>query len=76
MCEVEDIVFCKSLLLCFIFNHYVVAFFETSISKEVFILHYVNNNSTKLLPKFFNFFDKWFLSFFFFEERVLTSSEP
>ena len=36
------------------FNRHIVVFFETSVLKEVRILHYLNNNNTGLIPKFQN----------------------
>ena len=35
-------------------NRQVVAFFETSVLKEVRIIRYLNNNSAVLIPKFQN----------------------
>ena len=54
----EDIIFDKSLsLLWDSFNRLIVAFFETSVLKEVRILsilspHYSANNDEVLIPKF------------------------
>ena len=46
----EDITFCKSLLLtlCF-FKRYTVAFFEINVLKEVRILRYLHKNITNIL---------------------------
>ena len=50
----------KSLsLLWALFNHHIVAFFETSVLKEVCSLRYLRNHSAVLIPKFqinFNLF--------------------
>ena len=45
--------FYKSLsLLWYFFNHNIVAFFETSVLKEIRILRYLHNNRAALIPKF------------------------
>ena len=36
------------------FNRHIAVFFETSVLKEVRILHYFHNNNTVLIPKFEN----------------------
>ena len=52
--QLEVIVFCKSLsLLRDCFSRHIVAFFETSVLKEVRILRYLRNSAV-LIPKFQN----------------------
>ena len=49
----KTLFFSKSLsLLWDFFNHHVVVFFETSVLKEVHILHYLHNTSAMLIPMF------------------------
>ena len=48
----KTLFFSKSLsLLLDFFNRLIVVFFETSVFKEVRILHYLLNKNTLLMPK-------------------------
>ena len=48
--QLEDVIFSKSLsLLLDFFDHHIVVFFETSVLKEVRLLHYLHNNSAMLI---------------------------
>ena len=50
MWKLEDVIFSKSLsLLWDFFNRHIVVFFETSVLKEVRILHYPHNDSAVLI---------------------------